>query len=159
MLTYKNFFDLKNHKFQELFDNTEYVWQGLLNIKNFLKNKLEPNISQFLLKANKKENSLVLSQTIVIYNNDIYTDNFEILETDATKEKLLVKIDDKIINTATVIYEGAIFLDDEIYIGNGTLIEPGALIKGPTYIGNNTEVRQGAYVRGNVIIGDKCVVG
>ncbi|RMD54793.1 MAG: glucose-1-phosphate thymidylyltransferase, partial [Nitrospirae bacterium] len=60
---------------------------------------------------------------------------------------------------ASIIYEGAILLDNNIYIGEGSVIEPGALIKGPVIIGNNTEVRQGAYIRGYSIVGDGCVVG
>lgn len=157
MLSAINFFDFSNNNFKKLFDNTEYVWEALNNIKIFLKQNLVPNISAVIKKGTKT--GIVLNKTIVLYKNKAISKNFIIQETDAVKEKLIVKIDNEIIEGASVIYEGAIIFDDEIYLGKGTVIEPGALIKGPTYIGNNTEIRQGAYIRGNVIIGDKCVVG
>jgi UDP-N-acetylglucosamine diphosphorylase / glucose-1-phosphate thymidylyltransferase / UDP-N-acetylgalactosamine diphosphorylase / glucosamine-1-phosphate N-acetyltransferase / galactosamine-1-phosphate N-acetyltransferase len=71
----------------------------------------------------------------------------------------MVKKDGIVLEDATIIYAGAVLMDDNISIGKGTVIESGALIKGPTIIGDNNEIRQGAYIRGNVIIGNKCVVG
>jgi UDP-N-acetylglucosamine diphosphorylase / glucose-1-phosphate thymidylyltransferase / UDP-N-acetylgalactosamine diphosphorylase / glucosamine-1-phosphate N-acetyltransferase / galactosamine-1-phosphate N-acetyltransferase len=52
-----------------------------------------------------------------------------------------------------------VFIEGEVYIGQGTVIEPGAFIAGPAIIGEKCEIRQGAYIRGNVILGDKAIVG
>ena len=75
------------------------------------------------------------------------------------KGKFIVKKDGEVLPNASVVYAGAVLMDDEIQIGKGTVIEPGTLIKGPAIILNNTEVRQGAYLRGNIMVGNKCVVG
>ena len=55
--------------------------------------------------------------------------------------------------------DGVAFIDDNVFIGEGTVVEDGAMIKGPTIIGRNCQVRHNAYVRGDVIIGDGCVIG
>jgi hypothetical protein len=51
-----------------------------------------------------------------------------------------------------------IYLDKDIYVGEGTVIEPGVGVKGPTIIGKNNDIRQGAYLRGDVITGDGCIM-
>ena len=51
------------------------------------------------------------------------------------------------------------YVEDNVYIGQGTVVEPGVVIKGPTIIGANCELRAGAYIRGNVVVGDRVVVG
>ncbi|HID07358.1 MAG TPA: hypothetical protein EYP10_09445 [Armatimonadetes bacterium] len=56
------------------------------------------------------------------------------------------------------VMDGA-YVDDDVYVGEGTIVEPGAYIKGPAIIGSNVEVRQGAYIRGDVIVGDGAVIG
>jgi len=55
--------------------------------------------------------------------------------------------------------DGVAFIDDNVFIGEGTVVEDGAMIKGPTIIGRNCQVRHNAYVRGDVIIGNGCVIG
>ena len=55
--------------------------------------------------------------------------------------------------------DGVAFIDDNVFIGEGTVVEDGAMIKGPTIIGRHCQVRHNAYVRGDVIIGDGCVIG
>ncbi|MBN1299546.1 MAG: glucose-1-phosphate thymidylyltransferase, partial [Actinobacteria bacterium] len=91
---------------------------------------------------------------MIIYEGKLIKSGFDI---DTVKN--IVTKDGQILQGATIIYAGAVIMDNEIYIGNGNIIESGALIKGPAIIGDNNEIRQGAYIRGNVIIGNKCVVG
>ena len=55
--------------------------------------------------------------------------------------------------------EGAAWIGEDVYIGEGTTLEDGVTIKGPAWIGKNCEIRHGAYIRENVIIGDDCVIG
>jgi len=55
--------------------------------------------------------------------------------------------------------EGRAYIDNRVFIGEGTVVEDGAMIKGPTIIGKNCQIRHNAYIRGDVIVGDHCVVG
>ena len=55
--------------------------------------------------------------------------------------------------------EGRAYIDDLVFIGEGTVVEDGAMIKGPAIIGRNCEIRHNAYFRGDVLVGDGCVVG
>lgn len=148
MLKPEDFFDLEGNNLKQLFNNTEYVWEGLKNIKEYIKNNIAPNVS------NLRKGSSFLSRDMVIYEGKVIESGFTI-----DTGKGIVKKDGVILEGASIIYAGVFLMDDEIYIGKGTVIEPGALIKGPTIIGDNTEIRQGAYIRGNVIVGNKCVVG
>lgn len=54
---------------------------------------------------------------------------------------------------------GVAWIDDNVYVGEGTVIEDGVMIKGPAMIGRNCQIRHNAYFRGNVVVGDGCVVG
>lgn len=54
---------------------------------------------------------------------------------------------------------GVAYIDDNVFIGEGTVVEDGAMIRGPAIIGRHCQIRHNAYVRGEVIIGDHCVVG
>jgi len=153
MLEPKDFFDLEENPFSGLFENVEYVWEALKNIKGYIRENIKPNVA-----ALRKDGSIV-NKTIVLYEGEIITSGFVLEPGDASKGKFIVRRDGKILSGASVIYAGVALMDDEIQIGNGTVIEPGALIKGPTIILDNTEVRQGAYIRGNVMVGNGCVVG
>lgn len=153
MLKAEDFFDLGDTVFPGFFDQSEYVWEGLKNIKKYIQEILEPNVSPVV------SSQAVLDHTVVFYQGKWLDQGFELLPGDAAKGKFIVKMDGKVLEGASVIYAGAALMDDRISIGRGTVIEPGALIKGPTVIGDFTEVRQGAYIRGNVLIGPRCVVG
>jgi UDP-N-acetylglucosamine diphosphorylase / glucose-1-phosphate thymidylyltransferase / UDP-N-acetylgalactosamine diphosphorylase / glucosamine-1-phosphate N-acetyltransferase / galactosamine-1-phosphate N-acetyltransferase len=148
MLKQKDFFDLEGKSLKDLFNDTEFVWEGLKNIKEYIKENITPNVSSI------RKSSYFLSRDTVIYNGEVLGSGFSI----ENGGKTVVK-DGSILKGASVIFAGVSLMDDEIYIGRNTIIEPGALIKGPTIIGDNNEIRQGAYIRGNVIIGDDCVVG
>jgi UDP-N-acetylglucosamine diphosphorylase / glucose-1-phosphate thymidylyltransferase / UDP-N-acetylgalactosamine diphosphorylase / glucosamine-1-phosphate N-acetyltransferase / galactosamine-1-phosphate N-acetyltransferase len=150
MLGAIDFFNLNECRFRDIFIDTEYVWEGLIKIKTYLKDNLEGNTG-----AIRRGNSFI-DQTCVMYRGEVITGGFEI---DATGKKVLVKMDGSVLEGASVIYAGSHLLDDYIYIGSNTIIEPCALIKGPTIIGNNSEIRHGAYIRGEVLVGDDCVVG
>lgn len=150
MLKADDFFDLQDNSFTQIFEETEYVWEGLKQIKPFLKEHLKPNVA-----AIRKGNDLV-EKTVVLYQGEVITEQFAI---DSSGKKPVVTLNGKILEGASIIYAGAFLMDDRIFIGSGTVIEPTALVKGPAWIGNNTEVRHGAYIRGDVLVGDGCVVG
>ncbi|MBI5555496.1 MAG: glucose-1-phosphate thymidylyltransferase [Elusimicrobia bacterium] len=148
MLRPESLFDLEGHKLKGLFDQAEYVWEGLKNLPEYIKNNLKPNVAEV------RRGKSFVAQDMVIHDGQVLRFGFSI-----NTAKAIVTMDGTILKDAAIIYAGASLMDDEIYIGLGTVVEPGALIKGPTIIGDHTEVRQGAYVRGNVLIGDKCLVG
>ncbi|MFN7141614.1 MAG: DapH/DapD/GlmU-related protein [Limisphaerales bacterium] len=54
---------------------------------------------------------------------------------------------------------GNAYIEDNVFIGEGTVVEDGVMIKGPAIIGKNCEIRHNAYIRDHVIIGDNCVIG
>ncbi|MDD5259004.1 MAG: glucose-1-phosphate thymidylyltransferase [bacterium] len=148
MLRPEDLFDLEGHKLKGLFDNAEYAWEGLKDLKNYIKANLHPNVAEV------RKGKSFIDQDVVIFEGKVFSSGFSI---DTAKSS--VTMDGKILSGATIIYAGVSLMDDAIYIGPGTIVEPGVLIKGPTIIGDYTEVRQGAYIRGNVLVGDKCVVG
>ncbi len=145
-----DFFDLEANRFASLFNDSIYVWEGLVGIKSFIKEHLKPNVQ--VLRRGKA----LVAEDLVLYNGEVLHSDFKI---DTSGKKTLVRKDGAVLEGASIIYAGAYLMDDEIYIGKNTVIEPTALIKGPAIIGDRTEVRHGAYVRGNVLIGDDCVVG
>lgn len=52
-----------------------------------------------------------------------------------------------------------VFVDDNVYLGEGTTVDSGAIIHGPTIIGDNCEIRAGAKFRGNVLVGNRAILG
>ena len=51
------------------------------------------------------------------------------------------------------------WIDENVFIDEGTVVEPGAVVKGPAIIGKNCQIRNGAYIRGDLIAGDNAVMG
>ncbi len=150
MLNAPDFFDLQDNEFAPLFENTEYVWEALKKIKPFIREKLNANVKEI-----RSGQSFIIKDT-VLYRGEVLTGGFTV---DNSEKLPRVFVDGRLLEGASIIYGGAILMDDNIYIGSGVVIEPAALIKGPTYIGDKSEVRHAAYIRGDVLVGRKCVVG
>jgi UDP-N-acetylglucosamine diphosphorylase / glucose-1-phosphate thymidylyltransferase / UDP-N-acetylgalactosamine diphosphorylase / glucosamine-1-phosphate N-acetyltransferase / galactosamine-1-phosphate N-acetyltransferase len=148
-----SFFDFGAFAHSALFDNCHYAWDGLRNIKGYLKQHLQENASAVDCFQHP------LPHTVVLWQGRVWREGFELLGGDVTKGAFRLQIEGEEIGGAVVLYAGSILWDRQIFLGPGSVVEPGALIQGPTIIGAHTEVRQGAYVRGNCIIGDRCVVG
>ena len=55
--------------------------------------------------------------------------------------------------------KGVAYIEQNVFIGEGTVVEDGVMIKGPVIIGRHCEIRHNAYIREGVIVGDHCVVG
>jgi NDP-sugar pyrophosphorylase family protein len=153
LLSTQDFFDLSSFAHKELFDHSYYVWDTLLHIKSYIKDVLNPNVRELIKQGE------VIEKTCILYRNEVIKDGFEIESGDVTKGKLKIVKNDIELKGATIVYQGAVIFDKNIYLGENTVVEPGALIKGPAIIGHNTELRQGAYIRGNCIVGNRCVVG
>jgi NDP-sugar pyrophosphorylase family protein len=148
-----NFFDISGFEHKAIFQNIEYIWDILKNIKDYIIETLNPNVSSI------SDELGTLSRTYVIYKGVIIEGGFRIKLGSATKGDFSVYMNGEKLQGATVIFKGATLANKDIYIGRGTVVEPGAYIKGPTIIGNNCEIRHGAYIRGNVLVGNRCVIG
>lgn len=150
MLKAQDFFDLSGNPFASLFQEGEYVWDALKRLKAYLEDNLEGNVAPL------RKGETMIGATRVLFDGRVIDSGFII---DTTGKKPLVKMEGAVLEGASIIYAGAILMDDRIFIGRNTLIEPGALVRGPAVIMDDTEVRQGAYIRGEVLIGNGCVVG
>ncbi|MCL6583625.1 MAG: glucose-1-phosphate thymidylyltransferase [bacterium] len=149
MIEAKNFFNLANFPFPDLFSPEEEVWNPLKKLKNFISDHLHPNLADLPLG--------VLSKTYIIYQGKLFDRGFHLDRSSGSSPRVI--FENNLCPEASILYAGSIIMDPNIYIGQGTVVEPGALIMGPTIIGDFTEVRQGAYIRGHVLVGSRCVVG
>lgn len=155
MLTPASFFDLQSFEHTTLFQGCAYVWDGLKNLKNYMHSQRYPTE-----KLGGIATGIPLVQNYVWHNDELIRgEAMEIEFGDATKGKLKVTHEGKVLEGASVIMAGSVLVGGQVIIGKGVLIEAGALIKGPTIIGDCTEVRQGAYLRGYCLTGKRCVVG
>ena len=150
MLRPEDFFDLEDHPFAALFADCPVVWDALKKLKGYLKENLKGNV------AEARQGQVLMTGTVALYRGEVLEEGFTV---DTSGKKPLVVRDGQPLPEASILYAGAILMDDDIFIGQGAVVEPGALIKGPAYIGPDTEVRQGAYIRGDVLVGRDCVVG
>jgi bifunctional N-acetylglucosamine-1-phosphate-uridyltransferase/glucosamine-1-phosphate-acetyltransferase GlmU-like protein len=148
-----SFFERAAEPTGRLFEGCQLVWEALPRISSLLKEELRGNVREVACFMQP------LPQTLIIWDDRIWREDFEILGGDATKGTFTVRVGGQETAEAVVLYAGAVLWDDQIQLGEGTVVEPGALIKGPAIIGRHTEVRQGAYIRGKCIVGDRCVVG
>lgn len=153
MLNPSLFFDLEGLNFASLFDDDRNVWEVLPAIKNYINDRIQPNVSAVRAAGE------VLSRTHVLWQGQVLTENLDLQPGDAAKGAFKVFHNGEELSGATVLYAGAALMDDRIELGAGVVVEPGALIKGPTIIGKNSEVRQGAYLRGSCLVGRRCIVG
>jgi len=153
-LTPAAFFDLLSFAHSSLFDNCQYVWEGLGYLRGYLDDHLTGNVATAVGSFRKP-----LAETVVLWQGGIWRSGYEILGGDVNGGDFLVRLEGEAVRDAPVLYPGSIFWDEQILIGPGSVVEPGALMQGPTIIGANTEVRQGAYVRSCCLIGDRCIVG
>jgi bifunctional N-acetylglucosamine-1-phosphate-uridyltransferase/glucosamine-1-phosphate-acetyltransferase GlmU-like protein len=153
MLKPHDFFDLQGNFFAPLFEDAEYVWEALEKIQDYIHETIHPNVEVM------RKNGPVLEKTCVLYDGDILDSGFEIEVDNVTKGSIKISKGDRVLEGASVMYAGAVLMDDKIQVGKGCVVEPGALIKGPAILLDKTEVRQGAYIRGHVLVGERCVVG
>jgi len=157
MLKAEFYFNLESYEHRELFAGTEFVWDSLKKLKNYLTTHvgLMPSCPGLV-------SGIPLPIPLVLYNQEMFPatkDTVEIQYGDATKGKLEVYRHGELLQGASVIMAGAVMIGNRFSIGRGVLIESGAMLKEPLIIGDNTEIRQGAYLRGYCLTGRRCVVG
>ena len=155
MLDAASFFDLTDLSFKDVFTDTNYVWEGLKNLKAYMDETVyEP------FDHESMENGVPLTQPLIFHEGRLQNAvDCTINYGDVTKGKLLVERNGKKLTGASVIMAGVVITGNKIQLGKGVLIESGALIKEPAIIGDQSEVRQGAYLRGYCLVGKRCVVG
>lgn len=155
MLTIKSFYDVSSFAHGDIFPDDEYVWVPLKTLKTYMDSWSYPEIKTDLIKYGEP-----LAETLVFLNGSFERGGrFKIEFGDATKGKLKVYENDRLLENATVVMAGAVLGGGRISLGAGVLVEPGAFIKSPAIIGDRTEVRQGAYLRGYCLAGKRCVLG
>lgn len=152
-LSAKAFFDLTSFAHSGLFDNCQYVWEGLAKLQDYLRGRAAGNL-RALGRFRRP-----LARTMVLWQGEIWSRGCEILGGEVSTGNFRVRIEGKEVTDASVLYAGSVLWDEHIVIAPGCVVEPGALIQGPTIIGANTEIRHGAYVRGGCLLGSRCVVG
>lgn len=153
MLTANSFFDIASFAHQELFTGASHVWDALKQLKPYMEDYSYPALPLPLYSG------APLAKPVAIIDNAVHEKDITIEFGDATKGKLKVYKNGKLMEGASVIMAGAVLIGEKIRLGKGVLIESGALIKSPAIIDDFTEVRQGAYMRGYCIAGKRCVVG
>lgn len=156
MVSPAGLFDLNGLPLAALFEGVDLVWEALDRIKDHTRRLVDAAGSTAKLLRKSGE---VLPRTVVIHQGGIHESGFELLGGDPTKGKMQVKLNGIVVTDATVVFAGAVFMDDDIHLAPGCKVEPGALLYGPTFIGQGSEVRQGAYLRGSCLVGQGCVVG
>jgi len=150
-----SYFDLTTFSHTEIFSGTEYVWDGLKNLRAYMDGyTAAPLVHPGLTLGAPLRQPLVLHHGILSCSRE-----YEFILDDPGKGKLKVLQNGQLLHGASVLMAGAVLLGRRIYIGEGALVESGALIKEPAIIGDQAEVRQGAYLRGYCLVGDRCVVG
>ncbi len=155
MLSPDSFFDLSDFPHCDLFQDCDYVWDGLKKLKDYTRSHTKPS-----LKHRSLSEGIPLSSPLIVHNDRLLNAReCTVTYGDTTKGGLSVSENGQKIEGASVIMAGAVLIGKDISIGHGVLIEPGAYIKGPAIIGDYSEIRKGAYIRGNCIIGKRCVVG
>lgn len=155
MLTVQSFFDVSGFPYRDLFKPTDYVWQPLNDLKDYMDAFEYPKYHHVLIR-----DSIPLPEHIIIHKGQAMSFNeLEISYGDVTKGRLEVRRDGMVLEGASVIMAGAVIQGNQFSIGKGVLVESGAMIKSPAIIGDMTEIRQGAYLRGYCLTGERCVLG
>lgn len=157
MLKAECFFNLANYEHRELFVGTDFVWDALRKLKDYIANNVG-----VVSGCPEFTSGIPLRTPLILYNKELFPamlDEIKIQYGDAVKGKLKVHRDGELLQGASVLMAGVVLIGESFSIGEGVLVESGAMLKEPLIIGDNSEIRQGAYMRGYCLIGKRCVVG
>lgn len=155
MLSADLLFDLSEFDHGALFSSDRPVWSALQDLKQYLDGLTYPTHL-----FSRLADAVPVGEHLVVHGDTlIEASQCQIDYGDTFKGGLVIRKSGSILEGASLIMAGAMFLGERIAIGRGVLIEGGATIKSPTIIGDRSEVRQGAYLRGYCLIGSRCNVG
>ena len=90
MVRPEDYFGLGSNPLAQVFEGLEFVWEVLDNIKPYLESSIKPNLAP--LKARYGD---FVPRTVVLFENDLYEDGFELQPGDTTKGKFKVLINGK----------------------------------------------------------------
>jgi len=155
MLDAHSFFDLAGYPYAEIFNGTEYVWNALGRLHEFIDDRVRE-----LPGAGFIESGVPLPVPVVLHEGALLpAGECDISYGDTLKGGLKVSCNGDLLSGASVVMAGVVLIGSRITIGRGVLIESGALLKEPALIGDHTEIRHGSYLRGYCLVGERCVVG
>ncbi len=134
-----DFFDLADYPYAGVFAGSEYVWNAINSLKKFIDDRVEE-----LTAAIPIQSGIPLPDTLIIHTGrTIPGKECRIVHGDTLKGELKVYWRGDLLEGATVIMAGSVFLGRRILIGRGIMVESGSLIKEPAIIGDQTEIRGG----------------
>jgi bifunctional N-acetylglucosamine-1-phosphate-uridyltransferase/glucosamine-1-phosphate-acetyltransferase GlmU-like protein len=155
MLTVRSFFDLSDQPHPTLLQPDDLVWQPLHRLKSYMDDYCYPQFGGAL-----NGSGIPLPAHVILYEGRVLpATEAQITYGDATRGKLQVRVDGRLLEGASLLMAGATLVGERIDIGRGVLVESGAMIKSPAIIGDFCEVRQGAYLRGYCLAAKRCVLG
>ena len=150
-----SFFDLNDFSYADIFAGTEYVWNALDLLKEYVDDSVQAISAPALT-----QNGVPLSAQLVMHEGEVIpAEECEVIFGDTLKGGLRVSRRGELLPGASVVMAGAVLMGTRIRLGRGVLIESGALVKEPAIIGDQSEVRHGAYLRGYCLVGKRCVIG
>src|SRR5262245_28508156 len=134
-----DFFDLRQVRHAHLFDGCDHAWQALERLPVFISETIKPNTGRLGNSLNP-----VIARTTVLYHQEILTEGFDI---ETVGDHWQVTSGGKLLDGASIIFQGAVLRTTAIELGNGVVIHPGALIEGPTILGDRTVLRPRSFLR------------
>ncbi|RWX45245.1 hypothetical protein H206_00823 [Candidatus Electrothrix aarhusensis] len=122
MLEAISFFDLTEFSHREIFQEADYVWNGLKNLKAYM-NSLD--YSSF--ENEDLLDGIPLKKHLMYYQNSLQSGEGCTISWDKVgKGKLSVMREGQLLPGASVIMAGAVIMGQKIQLGKGVLIESGA---------------------------------
>ncbi|MFC2061658.1 glucose-1-phosphate thymidylyltransferase [Elusimicrobiota bacterium] len=135
MLRPENFFNNENPIFEALFQDTEYVWEGLKHISEYISNNIKPNVSEISEHLPLVTQTVTLSNGAIIHAGACFLgDNIEI-------------------GPEAVIEPGA-YIKEPAIIGAKTEVRQGAYLRGNVITGEKCVVGHTTEMKNSVMLGN-----
>jgi bifunctional N-acetylglucosamine-1-phosphate-uridyltransferase/glucosamine-1-phosphate-acetyltransferase GlmU-like protein len=149
------FFDLGDYPYAGVFADTEYVWNALAVLREYIDGRVRRLPDGYAFAP-----GVPLSEPLVFHEGrTLSARECTIVYGNTLQGGLVVYCENERLQGASVVMAGAVLQGGRIELGKGVLVEPGAMIREPAIIGDRTEIRHGAYLRGYCLVGRRCVVG
>ncbi|MFC2091713.1 glucose-1-phosphate thymidylyltransferase [Elusimicrobiota bacterium] len=129
------FFNTENAIFTGLFENTQYVWEGLAGILKYITDNIKPNIADIITEGNLIKETVTLPNSAMIYAGAYLSGpNIQI-------------------GSGTVI-EPSAYIREPAIIGNNSEIRQAAYIRGSVVIGDGCVVGHATEMKNSVMLGE-----
>ena len=138
MLSADLLFDLTRFSHAALFSTDRPVWSALQGLKQYMDDYTYPgDLFAGLASGVPAAGHLVVHEDALIE-----ADQCQIEFGDTLRGGLVISRDGKVLEGASLIMAGAVFMGAKIAIGRSVLVEGGATIKAPAIIGDGANVDQ-----------------